>query len=148
MAQNPPASQPQGPTEQELRDLIMRGESLRAQLQSLEAQREYVLELAGEARRSLSALEHLVDAKEGDEILIPLGGGAYVHGRLASAGTAVASLGAGVHAEMSVQDARDRLRVRVESLDAASQNLGRDVQRYSEEMARINAVVEAYYPGA
>lgn len=147
MSQTPPASQ-QGPTEQELRELALRGESLRAQLQSMEAQREYVVELSGEARRSLTALEHLVSGKEGDEILIPLGAGAFIHGRLATAGVAIATLGAGVHAEMPIKDATDRLRARLESLDAAAQNLTRDVQRYADEMARINAVLETYYPGA
>lgn len=142
MAQTPQA---QGPTEQELRELVVRGESLRQQLASMEAQREYVLELSGEARRSLTALEHLVDARAGDDVLIPLGGGAFVHGRLAGANVALASLGSGVHAEVPVADARDRMRARVESLESAAQTLTRDVSRMADEMARINAVLEQFY---
>ena len=142
MAQTPQA---QGPTEQELRELVVRGESLRQQLSSMEAQREYVLELSGEARRSLTALEHLVEARDGDDVLIPLGGGAFVHGRLANAGVALASIGSGVHAEVPMADARDRMRARVESLEAAAQTLNRDVSRMADEMARINAVLEQFY---
>lgn len=138
-------SQAQGPTEQELRELVVRGESLRQQLASVEAQREYVVELSTEARRSLSALEHLVDAKEGDDVLIPLGGGAFVHGRLANAAVALATLGSGVHAEMPMAEARDRMRARVESLESAAQTLTRDVSRMADEMARINAVLEQFY---
>lgn len=147
MAQTPSA-EPQGPTEQELRELALRGETLRQQLSALEAQREYVVELVGEARRSLSALEHLADAKEGDEVLIPLGAGAFVHGRLTAPSVAIAALGSGVHAEMALADARDRMRARVETLDHAASTLNRDVSRLADEMARINAVLETYYAGA
>lgn len=142
-----PASEPRGPTEQELRELALRGESLRQQLSALEAQREYVQELSGEARRALAALEHLASAKDDDEVLLPLGGGAFVRGRLANEGRAIASLGAGVHAELAVADARDRMRARLESLEAAATTLGKDVARVGDEMARINAVLESYYGG-
>jgi prefoldin alpha subunit len=138
-------TQAQGPSEQELRELAIRGEALRNQLSALEAQREYVLELSGEARRSLSALEHLASAQEGDDVLIPLGGGAFVHGRLASAHVALSSLGSGVHAEVPMADARDRMKARAESLDNAAQTLTRDVSRVADEMARINAVLEQFY---
>lgn len=144
MAQTPPA---QGPSEQDLRELALRGESLRAQLSALEAQREYVLDLSGEARRSLNALEHLASAQDGDDVLIPLGGGAFVHGRLANARVALSSLGSGVHAEVPTAEARDRMRARAESLDAAAQTLTRDVSRLADEMARINAVLEQVYGG-
>lgn len=143
MAQTPQG--PQGPTEQELRELVVRGESLRQQLSAMEAQREYVVELSGEARRSLTALEHLVEARDGDDVLIPLGGGAFVHGRLANASVALATLGSGVHAEVPIADARDRMRARVESLEGAAQTLTRDVSRLADEMTRINAVLEQFY---
>lgn len=142
-----PASEPRGPSEQELRELALRGESVRSQLNALEAQREYVQELVAEARRALSALEHLAGAKDGDEVLLPLGGGAFVKGRLVNEGRAIASLGAGIHAELPVADARDRMRARVETLDGASQTLGKDVARLGDEMARINAVLESFYGG-
>lgn len=143
MAQDPPARQ--APSEQELRELAIRGESIRNQLSAMEAQREYVLELSGEAKRSLSALEHLVGAGEGDDVLIPLGGGAFVHGRLANANVALSSLGSGVHAEVPMADARDRMKARAESLESAAQSLTRDVSRLADEMARINAVLEQFY---
>lgn len=139
-----PAPSEAGPTEQELRELAMRGESVRQQLSAVEAQREYVLEMVGEARRSLGALDHLAEAKDGEEVLIPLGAGAFVHGRLAAEGTALASLGSGVHAQVPIADARDRMKARVESLEGAAQTLTRDATRLLDEMTRINAVLETY----
>ena len=143
MAQ-PTPSEAEGPTREELQELALRGEALRQQLNAVDAQRELVAEMASEARRALAALEHLTEAKDGDEILIPLGGGAFVHGRLAANGAALASLGSGVHAQMPLGDARDRMKVRVEQLESATQTLTRDTTRLVDEMTRINAVLETY----
>jgi prefoldin alpha subunit len=127
---------------------VLRGEALRQQLAALEQQRELVLDLHADARRALATLEHLEQAKEGDEALLPLGAGAYAYARLDKPGRAVASLGAGVSAEMPVGDARARMGERVESLDAAMQQLNRDVARVSDELARLNALLEQVYGGA
>ena len=138
---------PAPPTEAELRELVLHGENLRQQLGTLEQQRDLLVDLSADARRSLSALDALTVAKDGDEMLVPLGAGAFVHARLASAGRAIASLGAGLHAEMPVAEARDRLQARVESLDQATAQLSRDLQRVLDEMQRVNAVVESVYGG-
>lgn len=138
---------PAPPTEAELRELVLHGENLRQQLGALEQQRDLLVDLSGDARRSLSALDALTVAKEGDEMLVPLGAGAFVHARLANAGRAIASLGSGLHAEMPVADARDRLQARVESLDNAAAQLTRDLQRVLDELQRVNAVVEQAYGG-
>lgn len=125
----------------------MRGESLRQNLAALDAQREYVGEVLMETRRSLLTLENLEKAKAGDEILIPLGAGAFVHGSLADPTRALASLGSGVHAELPTAEAASRLRTRAESLEKTSEALNQDASRMADELARINAIVEQYYGG-
>jgi len=141
----PPAQQ--GPSEAELRELMLRGETMRQQLAALEAQREVVNEVLAETRRSLLTLEKMDGAKEGDEILVPLGAGAFLHATLRDPGLAIASLGSGIHAQLPTQDAAARLRNRVEQLENANTSLARDLDRVADEVARINAVVEAYYGG-
>lgn len=143
MAEKPQA--PQGPSEAEMREVLVRGDAVRQQLSSLEAQREYVLEILTESRRALQTLEHLATAQDGEEVLLPIGAGAFVQGRLAHGGKAIAALGSGVHAEMAASEARDRLRARVESLEAAASAVGRDVARLTDELARLNALAEQFY---
>ena len=138
---------PAQPSEAEIRELVMRGEQLRQQLGALEAQQEYVGELALEARRALTSVEALEKANEGDEVLLPLGAGAFIHAKLASPRVALTSLGSGVHAELPTGDAVTRLRARVESLDGAQQAVARDLARVSDEIARINALAESIYGG-
>lgn len=141
------ADAPRAPTEAELRELMLHGEQLRQQIGAIEQQRDLLADLAAEARRSLASIDALATAKDGDEVLVPLGAGAFVHARLAGAGRALASLGAGLHAEMPVEAARERLQARVESIDQAAGQLTRDLQRVVDEMQRVNAVVENAYGG-
>lgn len=135
------------PTEAELREIVQHGEAVRQQAAAIEQQRDLIVELAGEARRSLATLEALAHAKDGEELLVPLGAGAFVHARLAASGRALASVGSGLHAEMPLEDARARLAARVENLDQASTQLEKDLARMLEELQRVNAVVEQAYGG-
>lgn len=123
----------------------MRGETLRQQLAALESQRDIILEMDHEAHRALAALEHFATAKEGDETLVPLGAGAFVHARLASPQVAIASLGSGIHAEVPAQAARDRMRARLESLEGVMGQLEKEIGRVSDELTRINAMLEQVY---
>lgn len=138
----------QGPSEQELRELVVRSDQVRQQLGAMEAQREYLAEVIGETRRSLATLEHLANASPDEHVLLPLGGGAYVHARVSDPTKAITSLGNGVHAELPTADAIARLRARAENIENAQQALAKDVARLSDELARATAILEAYLPGA
>ena len=137
----------QGPSEQELRELVVRSDQVRQQLAQMEAQREYLLEVGAETRRSLQTLEHLATATPDDQVLVPLGGGAYIHARVADPTKAIASLGNGVHAQLPTSEAAARLRARADNLDSAQQALSKDIARLSDELARATAILESYYGG-
>lgn len=144
MAEAPQAGQL---TEEDVRELVMRSEQLRQQLNTLETQREYILELLTDTRRSLLTMQHVEGAKDGEDILIPLGAGTFIAGRLAHGGTAIASLGSGIHAELPAAQARERLEARVKSLEEAASALGKDVSRVADELSRLNAIAESVYGG-
>lgn len=138
---------PQAPSEQELRELVMRSDQVRQQLAAMEAQREYLMEVTSEARRALATLDHLQHAKPGEKILVPLGGGAYVHASVTDPTRAISTIGSGVHAEVATSEAAARLKGRVDNLDGAQQQLAKDIGRLSEELSRATAILESYYQG-
>ena len=140
---NPPQG-PQGPTEQELRELVMRSDQVRQQLAAMEAQREYLVEVTSEARRSLNTVEYLTNAQPGETVLMPLGSGAFVQASVPDPRKLITNLGSGVHAELTATEAAARLKSRVENLDGAQQQLSKDIARLSDELDRANAILEAY----
>lgn len=144
---NPAAQAPKGPSEQELRELVLRSDQVRQQLAAMEAQREYLAEVTAEARRALGTVEHLANAPANEKVLVPLGGGAYVEASVADPRKTLASLGSGVHAELTAAEAGARLRSRVDNLDSAQQALAKDIARLSDELDRATAILETYYGG-
>lgn len=137
------AQAPAQPTEADLRELMMRSEAVRQQISMLEQQREILLEVSQEATRSLTTLQGLEQAKDGDELLVPIGAGTFLHARLDQAGRALTSLGSNLHAEVTLADAAARLRERMENLNATNQRLASELNRLLDEMARLNAVLES-----
>lgn len=147
MADKATAAPAQQPTEAEMRELVVRNDMLRNQLQALETQRSYVLELLADARRSLSTMESVEKAQDGDEVLVPVGAGTFLSARLANGGKALTSIGAGVHAELPAAEATERLRARLTNLEQASSELAKDINRIADEMARISEIAESMYGG-
>lgn len=143
----PGAQPPKGPSEQELRELVLRSDQVRQQLAAMEAQREYLAEVTSEARRAHNTLEHLANAPANETVLVPLGAGAYVQATLEDPRKTLASLGSGVHAELTATEAAARLRSRVDNLESAQQALAKDIARLSDELDRATAILESYYGG-
>lgn len=124
----------------------MRADALRQQLGGLEGQRELLADLVQDASRSLATLEGLASNQDGDEVLLPVGAGTFVHARLATVDRAITTIGSGVHAEMPVADAQKRLRERVDSLQASVKRVSGDISRLVAELERLNAMLESQAP--
>lgn len=130
----------------DVREALMRAESLRQQLAGLESQRELLADLVQDAGRSLATLEGLATNKEGDEILVPIGAGTFVHARLMDVERAITTIGSSLHAEMALPDAKKRLEERVATLQASSQRISGDINRVVQELERLNAMLESQVP--
>src|ERR1051326_2399916 len=109
------AASPQD-VEAQIEQALALGERFRHELAALDEQRAYLAQLLADFSRGHETLEALKSLKEGDETLVPVGGGAFVRARVASPGKVIASVGAGVHAETPVDDALARVQERIDSL--------------------------------
>ncbi len=121
----------------------MRAESLRQQLSVLEGQRELIVDLVGEVTRTRATLDAIVDKKDGDEVLIPIGAGTFIHARLAQVGTAITSIGSGVSTQADIAGSRQRISDRLENLQATHKRLATDIQQVTHELTQLNAALES-----
>jgi len=138
------AEQPQQPSEEQLRELFARADMIRQQLMQADNQREMLSDLNREAHQALTALEHLVGAKQGDEMLVPLGAGAFVQATLGDPNAVLTSIGSSLHTQATAADAVTRMTTRVASLDKAVAEANSETQRLSSELQQINAYLEPY----
>lgn len=134
-------------TDEDVREALMRADAMRQQLAGLESQRELLTELLQDAKRSITTLEGLENGKEGDEVLVPVGAGTFLHAKLADTGKAITSIGSGVHAELPMPAARERLQARAESLEGSAKRIGSEINRIVQELDRINMMLESQSQG-
>jgi prefoldin alpha subunit len=94
--------------------------------------------------RALGAVEAMDQAEEGQEMLVPIGSGSFVHAKLASREKVVLNIGAGVSIEKTVADAREALKARKADVAEASKKLSDVLSKIDQEMQKIQAILGEY----
>jgi len=126
-------------SEEEIRQALMLGEQLRAQITSLEDQRAYLASLQAEYARGRAALEGLEQAKVGDEILVPVGGGAHIRATVSDPDRVVSAVGANIHIEGSLAEAKARVQERLQGVEGAIARVDGELNRLMGELQRLQA---------
>lgn len=134
-------------SDEDVREALMRADAMRQQLSGLESQRELLADLMQEAKRSITTLEGVEKGTDGDELLVPVGAGTFLRATLADASRAITTLGSGVHADLPIPEARQRLSARVENLDASAKRISGEISRLVQELDRINMMLESQSQG-
>jgi prefoldin alpha subunit len=81
-------------------------------------------------------LEDVEKEKEDAELLVPIGGSAYVKAKLANPDKVVVGLGAGVSVEKTLQEAKTIVKERLDELEKA---MASAQQQFAQVADRINA---------
>lgn len=94
--------------------------------------------------KALKAVEAMEAAEDGQDMLVPIGQGSFIHARLASKEKVVVGVGAGVSIEKSAKDAKDALSQRKAQLSEASAKLNQTLSRIEAEMGKIQSIAAQY----
>ncbi len=111
----------------------------------LQSRLDVVSAAMSETQTAISTLEGVRGTAEGSELLLPIGSGSFVKGKLASSDKIVIGIGAGVCVEKTVDDSLKDLRVRSSELDRArtsvAQQLGQILGATEDYRARLSEMV-------
>ncbi len=116
--------------EQELRQAMSTLELFRAQLESIAENQQLIqisLEELGRARETLNQYRN---AKEGDELLVPIGGNSFVFAKVATNAKAIVGIGTGISVEKSMDEA-------VTTMDERSKELMDTMNKLNERRVAI-----------
>ena len=101
------AESPAAPSEEEVRRLLMIYQQHQAEAEAIVQQLGlFQLSIEG-CEKALKAVEAMEAAEDGQDMLVPIGQGSFIHARLASKEKVVVGVGAGVSIEKSAKDAKD-----------------------------------------
>ena len=130
--------------EEEIRRLLAAYQQYQAQAEAIMRQISLTQLTAEGLDRALHAVEALEKAEEGKEILVPIGSGSFIHGKLASKEKVVLNVGAGVSIEKTAAEAREILLVRKADVLEGSRKLNEVLAKIDQEIQRIQAIMQKF----
>ena len=124
--------------DEELRQAARTLDSYNQQLENIARQIRLLQASRDETVRASRTLEALADAKEGDEVLIPIGASSFVTVKVTDKKTAVVGIGNKISVDKEYSDAKDFMdRNSAEISDAIQKSVAamQEIQQYTEDLA-------------
>jgi len=134
--------------EEEIRRLLAAYQQYQAQAESILRQINLTQLTAEGLDRAQHAVETLEKTEVGQEILVPIGSGSFIHGKLASKEKVVLNVGAGVSIEKTAAEAMETLKVRKAEVLEGSRKLNEVLAKIDQEMQRLQAIIQKFEESA
>ena len=91
--------------DEDIQSKMMEMESYRTQLQQYQMQKSQIMLNVQELLNARTTLEGIKSAKNGTEIMIPIGGGTFIKGKIEDTASVVTSVGADIAVTKNIEDA-------------------------------------------
>ena len=131
--------------EGDIQNLLSILQNTREQAEELRTQSELLRISLEEHRTAIDTLESYKDVKEGHEVLVPVGANAFIFANSSGTKTAVTELGAGLSAALPIEVAVEKLRKRIERIDASRQKVLQGGARLEESANSLESQVQGLY---
>jgi prefoldin alpha subunit len=129
--------------EQQVQEDLMRLEAYRGQLNQMLQQHQLLAASRAEHLRARESLEGLERAAPESEVLLPLGGEAFVRGAPDRSGPVLLGIGSGYLAEIPRAAAIERLAQRTKQIEDAARELEGQMRALEERITLISRRVES-----
>ena len=134
--------------EEEIRRLLAAYQQYQAQADGIMRQLSLTQLTAEGLERASTAVDALNRAEVGQEIMVPIGSGSFIHATLASKEKVVLNVGAGVHIEKDAAEAKEILKVRKAEVQEGSRKLNEVLSKIDQEMQKIQTVMQQFEESA
>lgn len=128
--------------EAELRQAMSTLEIFRAQLETINQNQQLVQISLEELGRAKETLVQYQKAKEGDEILLPVGGNSFVFAKVATNAKAIVGIGTGISVEKSMDEAIKTMDDRAAELMDSMKKLADRRMAIEEQASMLSQAVE------
>ena len=121
---------------------------LEREAQAYAAQLELLLETVRGSRMAVETVEAVPGLKDGDEFLVPIGGGVIMRTEWGHRSGLLADLGAGVVVDLGPVEIRDLIDGRVHQMEAAITRIEEHLRGLRAQLAALNDKVQEKYEGS
>jgi len=143
------------PKENQLRQLVTEMRMMEGTVNTLQQRLQVVLASVSELRLAKQSLGDLKDIKSGSNLLVPVGGAAFINANLGDVDKVVVGIGADVSLEMeyddAVKDVDERLQEMEKAQTSIEQQLGQimaQLQSHQSMAERLSAEIQQAVQGS
>jgi prefoldin alpha subunit len=129
-------------TEQEIGRNLTLIEYYKEQLNTIDMQLQMLQAALADVYKAKMTVESLEKTTEKSDILIPVGGGVYVHGSIGDSAKVLVGVGADVVIEKTSEDAVKKIDERIKSLQESQQKLVQMGQKLETEAAELSETTQ------
>jgi prefoldin alpha subunit len=109
--------------ENRLRQLITEMNMMEGTVNTLQQRLQIVMSSISELRLAKQSLEDLKDVEPGSNLLVPVGGSAFINANLGEINKVIVGIGANVSLEMGLDEALEDINERLEEMDKAQSSV-------------------------
>jgi len=128
--------------QEEIRQVVAYMESLKEQIDSLGSQMQLIQESINDFSRARDTAQNYVDAGTDTEIMIPVGGGVYLPGKVLNTGKGFLYSSAGYTFEEPITKIVEILEKRIKELADASQKIYQKMTDLQRQLESLQVAVE------
>ncbi len=120
--------------EDQARRLLYELQLMEGTAKTLQQRLQILQQAQTELTISKQSLEAIENAEEGSNILVPTGGGTFVHAKLGKIDTLVVNVGADVSIDMTPEEAMENVTGRLEEVEKAAQSVSQQLEQVLAQM--------------
>ena len=124
--------------QEELSRYMVLMETYKEQIEQLEIQYQYLLAAIADYQKAKMTLENLSKAKEGSEILLPIGGSTFIFANAKDTSKVLFDIGSGVVTEKTSKDALEKIDERIKNLEKTQEKITEMIQRLDTEASEVS----------
>lgn len=126
---------------EKMNQLLLLHQQYRKQLEMIGAQVELLESTVGEYGRARDTIEEVGNAREGSEILVPIGGNVFIYSTLKDSSSVITGIGGNVAIEKKVDKAIDIIEKRIEDIRKEEKRLGELAQKLQLKLEEISTKI-------
>ena len=128
--------------ENQLRQLLIEMRQMEGTVNILQQRFSQVITAVSELRLSQKSLVDLKDTKKDSNLLVPVGGGAFINAKMGSIEKVVVGIGAGVSVEMKYDAAVDDVNDRLAEMEKAQASIDQQLRQILAQIESHQNVAE------
>lgn len=129
----------------ELRQALTVLDTYKMQLEALSGQAQLLQMSLEESMRARDTIDSLKNAKEGDEILVPVGASSFIPAKVTASDKAIVGVGNRISVEKSLDDAVEYMKANVDEITEALKKANETIREIDGAARNLTMAVQQEY---